>query len=218
MKTIDEYTTSPMTHIELLVDDELSFEDRREFLNQLDTDYPEQWRTLALAFVEKQVLAEAFRKQEKKVVPMPLRHVKRWAAVACVAALGFFVGMKVDQSNQKVATSPEVPSHHVATTKGASEALPLYGRLKIPGTVVNGESQHLPVYDARESGMRRSALISTRNLKRINELISSRGYNVSLQTEYLATPLNEKEQLVVPVDHIKINQTKKQEVLSDETL
>lgn len=79
--------------IQALVDGELSPPARKELLLDLENAYPEHWRTLALGFVEAQVLRDALiDRQSEQKAPVLFPSFIRIAAILTIGAFlgGFF--------------------------------------------------------------------------------------------------------------------------------
>ena len=79
--------------IQALVDGELSSQARKEFLLDLENSHPELWRTVALGFVEGQLLQDALiDRQSDKKAPAVFPSFLRIAATLTIGALlgGFF--------------------------------------------------------------------------------------------------------------------------------
>jgi len=106
------------------VDGELSPAERVALLNRLDASGSlDQWRTLALSFVENQVLAKAFQEELTPPTALPLtgakktsvwrRQVRPWASAAASLLVGALVGVgghfylrESPSPNSNFATSP----------------------------------------------------------------------------------------------------------------
>ena len=78
------------TRIQALADGELSPPARKELLLDLENSYPEHWRTLALGFVEGQVVRDAFvsRQSEKNASAV----FSTFLRIAAILAIGAFLG------------------------------------------------------------------------------------------------------------------------------
>ncbi len=126
-----------------LIDGELSDHERSDFLTFLDHGGSEDWRSLALGFVERQMITEALWKMEgktAKVVSLPEKKrngVGGWMSCAAMLIFGLFVGIVgpdlsgkksgevVSGDSQKILSSEEdlrelVPLVHTANTSGHS--------------------------------------------------------------------------------------------------
>ena len=88
-----ENTITPQ--IQPLVDGELTFDARAKLLRIIDTEQPSAWRDVALAFVEREILAEAVKLKMRSSRPV----TAFWVAAAACLALGCFAlgrGMRSD--------------------------------------------------------------------------------------------------------------------------
>ncbi len=84
----------------------LAFEERASLLRNIDGEHPENWRTLALALVERDILREATF-EESHVRPFAAKGA--WLAAACVALGCFLLGWlsrPQDSRDTVAATAP----------------------------------------------------------------------------------------------------------------
>ena len=127
--------------IQLLADGQLSHDQRSRFLDSISDD-PGQWRELALAFVENQVLNEALhenaqvnrihRSQKADIVNMqqadasPARRMS-WLAVAASLAVGLLTGFLLfsGQSPESVSGSSPRPEVGTDTAVEVPDSIPL---------------------------------------------------------------------------------------------
>ena len=105
--------------IQTLVDGELSSQARKEFLHELKNSYPEHWRTLALGFVEGQLLRDAFMdgqndKKRATVFPAILR-------IAAILAVSAFLGVFFNQEHRPPAPTETVSAQPVTPVSPEEE-------------------------------------------------------------------------------------------------
>jgi hypothetical protein len=99
--------------IQALIDGELSAPARKDLLLDLEKHYPEHWRTLALGFVEAQLLGEALiARQNSHTFRAFFPNILR---IAAILAVGAFLGVLFSQQLQpppsldSVAVQPTTP-------------------------------------------------------------------------------------------------------------
>ncbi|MEM7013656.1 MAG: hypothetical protein AAF585_19465 [Verrucomicrobiota bacterium] len=108
--------------LQLLVDGQLSGDEREELFTELDQQESEEWRSLALAYVEAQTLREAFAKLEPapmqspapKKAQNPAIHV--YAAAAAIA-FAFLAGF---QLRSTVTNAPDSSGPAVAAAEAVA--------------------------------------------------------------------------------------------------
>lgn len=126
-------TSAIIDQIELLVEGELTLEAKSQLLLRLDAQ-PEQWRNLALAYVEHQTLRDSIQRachpkstgtEPNHRAPMADSRLRlRWSsflAAACSLTLAFLLGMGTGKTPWNFDWSGKyVPSGSGAATSGAS--------------------------------------------------------------------------------------------------
>lgn len=116
--------------LDMLVDGELSEQQRRDLLSRLSEE-PDGWRRCALAFLEAQSWREAMQTAEHEshnppaVAPSKTQHLRRrrWLTISAMAAcflLAFASGMAIDRTARR----PPDPAPVTATPTHVAEARP----------------------------------------------------------------------------------------------
>jgi len=116
MKETDNTIT---TQIQSLVDGGLNFDERSQLLREIDIERPNGWRDVALAFVEREILAEATQVEAPSGKPV----VAFWvAAAACLTLAGFALGWVL---HPEAVTSPGIAQNAPAAVASKETNLPL---------------------------------------------------------------------------------------------
>ncbi len=205
--------------IQTMIDDGLDSEARRELLLSIDKDHPEYWRYTALGFVERQIihdalsdkdkagniisLTEADRETQRKTYP-----ARQWAIAACLAlslvAGGWLIGdySKITPANTSTVASNTTADPSVPSTLSIQSALGDGGTpFEVDVSVLDvGEDETLAINQLNAS-------ISS--LHKAQEILRKRGYDTSINTQFLTANLQDGRQLIVPVNHIIFEQTSK---------
>ena len=118
--------------IQRLIDRELNDDQRMQLLQRIDTEAPEAWRTIALGYLEADLIRSVFEEEREEVNPDVVVPISasapdrsRWRTVAVAAAaviLGIFVGVGVPLPD--FSSSEEVPPLAEGQESGTSEEVP----------------------------------------------------------------------------------------------
>lgn len=201
--------------LQRLIDGELSEQEQQSLLSALDA--ADDWRRVALAFVEQQVWSQTW--DEVPIEPasvrgvMPLRAPRErrldWLALALTtviaAGIGFFAG---DQTNEPV-TEREMS---VAGATG-SDAAPGAVAITTPQPVMNvelvssdpeaAEPLTIPVYDASvaDFGFWDETPLIPDDLQ---EQLFRQGYDIHQAREFYRIPLDDGSEIALPVDTVHV--------------
>jgi len=204
--------------IQALIDDELDSIARQELLHSIDIDHPEYWRYITLGYVEQQIINDALADRDKTENILSLSQAeetqrkpytaRQWALAACLT-LSLLAGGWLMGNHSK--TTPAITSP-VATTTTADPSLP--STLSIQSALGSGGTPFevdVPILDAREDETvaLNQLNASVSSLRKAQEILRKRGYDTSINTQYLTADLQDGRQLVVPVNHIIFQQTSK---------
>ncbi|HUE72313.1 MAG TPA: hypothetical protein VMP01_15620 [Pirellulaceae bacterium] len=216
-----------------LVDGELTAVEYQALLKTLE-EKPALWRPCALAFLEAQAwrseMGAIRRGQEMAGAPQPAaapagRAWRRWLPLLAVAAsfvVAFVGGLAVQRhldrrgGDAPLATGPVHPPRDMLAkpSPAAARDLPSRGqesvslgniRLVVDGGQGN-QPQHIdiPVYDGSQMGAEWLTQDRPVLTDDVVESLARRGRKVERQIEYLPLPLDDKRQIVVPVEQIQI--------------
>lgn len=182
-----------VTQIQLLIDGELSDSDRQKLLRYIDEVAPENWRHLALGFVERQILSSMLKKRQattSKVIPFV-----KWGRLAAVLALGFGLGFLVTQGGKSPSESAPLaenrvlkPSDYDKTSAGATPS----NDIKIPIVEI----------DQNPESLRRILHDANRPVRKAQQELIDSGMNPEIHTAFISTQLENGNQLVVPINYL----------------
>lgn len=214
-----------------LVDGELSPGEYEALLTALDAE-PEMWRRCALAFLEAQAWRSemsAIRRGQETQAPAkapaarPLR--RPWLSMLAIAAsfaVAFCAGLMAQrqfdrwQGDGHVARSDERPRQPgkielahgedaPADDSGLQDSSALGNiRLVVDGGQGQPQQIEVPVYDLDKVGMQFLAREEPVLAPEIVEQLERRGRKVQWSIDYLPLPLDEKRQIVIPVEQYQI--------------
>lgn len=158
-----------------LLDGKLSDQERKNFLAQLDQGDGRGWRSLALGFLEQQILTKALEKwQEHNVTEMfPARKRSagplRWfGGVAVALALGLFLG-KLSTGSANEDRSKVTATQPAESPKGKSD-------------LVLDQVSH--------------------SMDQLKGSLDAIGYDSEIKGGYLEASLSDGRQLIVPISHV----------------
>lgn len=216
--------------IELLVEGELSADERRRVLDQCENQ-PSHWKTLAIALLEQQKLREAVRLSHEspriRMAPEPTyttpkRH--RWTKLlglaACVA-IAFTFGLKAgqgDSSDVSVADrtgaaepTPNTPMRHIAGDSGmpddADSTTPaplnkegIVGYVKWTGS--GGDPRLSPVFvgEVDDQWLQEHPPQVDRQVQR---MMSRAGWQVEPARRLVSVNLTSGDQFTIPMDDVQ---------------
>ncbi len=163
-----------------LADGEMSASERSAFLQECEIK-PHQWREVALAFVEAQIIRQeltVFEEDEKpatpppKPMPKPGPRLLPWLLAACL-----MVALVWQNGTPQSLTSP------ITSSPREEQAASPY-RLR----VADGD---LPIYEASQFPEVWQA--------KVNQLLRDRGYEIDWKTRYITGRLPDGRRLLLPV-------------------
>jgi hypothetical protein len=197
--------------IQRLIDGRLTDQERTGFLRHLDQEQPEQWRNLALGFIEEQLFQKALGQKSEQLdlvaPPRPTARssknkpslLSRTLPIAAVIALGLTLGTVM---------WPKPPSSDpVADNPSPKSSLSDYGVVHLG----NGEStgMQIPVLNGSTNpeAARQAVLHAKNSLEGLSESYREEGRNPDLKTAYVTRNFNDGSRLVIPVSYLTVQST-----------
>jgi hypothetical protein len=221
--------------IQRCVDGELSDVERAELLQKLDaTGSTEAWRTLALSFVEGQILAGSFPDPVGNFSPEgerssnPARRVAWYrrqihplVSVAAALCVGFITGIighveqegptsNISNASARVAASP-AGARTIAVSPVAARNPSRAGQ-PVPVMNVNltgmGKQAHepvtVPVYSPEQWGSLPEARTPIVIPDEVQRQLREQGYELDHQRQWFRAPLNDGREILVPTETVRV--------------
>ena len=208
-----------MNELELqrLVDGELSQAEQQNLLRRLD-ESPGDWRTVALAFVEQQVFADASRELLAESA-MPARVAMRaelksprtlWPTVVAAVALGIGLGLLSGGlmtslrpgSSDAVVDADNPIDQSDQATDAVLEPVPVMS-LEFANAGREDDAWSIPVYDPKDVN---DDYWNVENIvpPEVRSAFSKEGYRVDHHREFYSIPLDDGRRVAVPVDTVQV--------------
>jgi hypothetical protein len=218
---------NPEAQLDRLVDGELSEDDRRSLLLQLDHE-PEGWRRCALAFLEAQcwkqelgLMARTPSKAEAASEPaVPAAPAARWSAwrrqlatvlsmAACfLIALALVIGLRGGVAGS--GHGPGSPVREVTNEfplNPSAQAQDKYEFVKVSADSPNGPTETLNIPAVRRDSFDRSMLerFPAAIPPDVQRTLEQAGYQIRQDREVVPVQMNNGERLMVPVNNVEIH-------------
>ena len=208
-----------MNELELqrLVDGELSQAEQQNLLRRLD-ESPGDWRTVALAFVEQQVFADASREllAESATPARVAMHAEAksprtlWPTVVAAVALGIGLGLLSGGlmtslrpgSSDAVVDADNPIDQSDQATDAVLEPVPVMS-LEFANAGQEDDAWSIPVYDPGDVN---DDYWNVENIvpPEVRSAFSKEGYRVDHHREFYSIPLDDGRRVAVPVDTVQV--------------
>ena len=187
--------------IQRLIDGRLTEQERTEFLQNLDQERPDQWRTIALGFIEEQLFQKALGNESAppaEIFPERLFAFspKNILAIAAVLVLGLTLGILMWPSS--------LPSDPVAEIPSNKSTSPDYGVVQLGNGGSTGMQIPLLNGSTNPEAARQAVLHAKKSLEDLNESYREEGQNSALKTAYVTRNFNDGSRLVIPVSYLTV--------------
>lgn len=219
--------------IQKCVDGELTAQERSELLSKLEARGAlNDWRTLALSFVENQVLGQAFRAVDSvpprvraAVIETPRRTRARWlgqlTSVAAALCLGMLSGVGAhfwlnrgdapapSQAPLLVRGEQAAPPNAVSAgglTQQPSSPVPVMN-VRLTGLGNSStEPMSVPVYSPEQWQTLPQAYRSTGLPDDVRRFLESQGMAVDREQQWYRAPLQDGREILVPMETVRVRQ------------
>lgn len=194
--------------LQRLAEGRLEPEERRQFLRSLQT---EDWREVALALLEEQLLQQHLQPLPPEPLPVERGFRSDWKTLLtlCTAVLlAGFTGYHFGAGSSAASTDDGPPPIPVAQSESDPPArqpgAPVY-QLQFASQEQPEQTVQVPIYQGRDLPEDAWKLPEAEQLKQMNQQLVSLGYRAKLRTGFLHAPLDKDHSLLVPLHTVDVD-------------
>lgn len=194
--------------LQRLAEGRLEPEERSQFLRGLHT---EDWREVALALLEEQLLRQHLQPPPPEPLPAGRGFRAHWQTLLtlCTAVLlAGFTGYQFGVASSVAATDTGPPPIPVARSTGdppvPRSGEPVY-QLQFTSQNQPEQTVQVPVYQGHDLPEDAWKLPAAEQLRQMNQQLVSQGYRARLRTGFFHAPLDKEHALLVPLHTVDVN-------------